>query len=58
MFFSSFSPMCYLETTNANVKGNHAAFFLQKRQSFKNEVTDHYWKKYWVIAILKTLFIN
>ena len=50
--------MCYLETTNANVKGNHAAFFLQKRQSFKNEVTDHYWKKYWVIAILKTLFIN
>ena len=47
--------MCYPETMNADVKGNHAAFFLRKRQSFKNEVTNHYWKKYWVIAILKTV---
>ena len=29
--------------------------YLRKRQSFKHEVMDNYWKKYWVIAILKTI---
>ena len=47
--------MCYLEIMNAYVKGTQAAFFFRERQSFKEEITNHYWKKYWVIAILKTV---
>ena len=46
--------MCYPEIMNVNTAATQTDFFKQERQNFK-EVSNHYWKKYWVIAILKTI---
>ena len=40
---------------NVNTAATQTDFFNQERQNFKEEVSNHYGKKYWVIAILKTI---
>ena len=47
--------MCYPEIMNVNTVANQTDFFKRERQNFKEEVSKHYWKKFWVIAILKTV---
>ena len=47
--------MCYPEIMNVNTVANQTDFFKRERQNFKQEVSKHYWKKFWVIAILKTV---
>lgn len=45
--------MCYPEIMNVKIKDTE--FFKRERQKFK-DVINHYWKKYWVVAILKTIY--
>ena len=47
--------MCYPEIINVNTVATQTDFFKRERQNFKEEVSNHYWKKKWVIAILKTI---
>ena len=47
--------MCYPEIMNVNTVANQTDFLKRERQNFKEEVSKHYWKKFWVIAILKTV---
>ena len=47
--------MCYSEIMNVNTVANQTDFFKRERQNFKEEVSNHYRKKFWVIAILKTV---
>ena len=47
--------MCYPEIMNVKTVANQTDFFKRERQNFKEEVSKHYWKKFWVIAILKTV---
>ena len=47
--------MCYPEIMNVKIKDTQTEFFKRERQKFKEDVTNHYWKKYWVVAILKTI---
>ena len=47
--------MCYPEIMNVNTVANQTDFFKRERQNFKEEVSNHYRKKFWVIAILKTV---
>ena len=46
--------MYYPEIMNVNTAATQTDVFKQERQNFK-EVSNRYWKKYWVIAILKTI---
>lgn len=49
-----------LPSFHGNIMNGHATaaqteFFKRERHQFKKEVSDHYWKKYWVIAMLKAI---
>lgn len=47
--------MCYPEIMNVKIKDTQTEFFKRERQKFKEDVTNNYWKKYWVIAFLKVI---
>ena len=47
--------MCYPEIMNVYTVAAQTEFFKRERQNFKEEVSNHYWEKFWVIAILKTV---
>lgn len=47
--------MCYPEIMNLKIKNTQIEFFKRERQSFKEDITNHYWKKYWVITVLKAI---
>ena len=38
------------------IKDTQTEFFKRERQKFKEDVINHFWKKYWVVAILKTIY--
>lgn len=40
---------------NVKIKDTRTEFFKRERKKFKEDVTNNYWKKYWVVAILKTI---
>ena len=49
-----------LPSFHGNIMNGHATaaqteFFKRERHQFKKEVSDHHWKKYWVIAMLKAI---
>ena len=46
--------MCYPEIVNVKIKDTQTEFFKRERQKFK-DVSNNYWKKYRVIAILKVI---
>lgn len=46
--------MCYPEIVNVKIKDTKTEFFKRERQKFK-DVSNNYWKKYRVIAILKVI---
>lgn len=52
-YFMSFK--CYPKIMNVNIKDTQTEFFKRERQKFEEDVTNHYWKKYWVFAILKVI---
>ena len=52
-YFSSF--MCYPEIMNVKIKETQTKFFKRERLRFKEDVTNHYWKKYWVVVILNVI---
>ena len=52
-YFMSFKS--YPKIMNVNIKDTQTEFFKRERQKFKEDVTNHYWKKYWVFAILKVI---
>ena len=37
--------MCYPEIMNINTVASQTDFFQRERQNFKEEVSNHYWKK-------------
>ena len=43
-----FFPMCYPEIMNVDTAANQTDFFKRERQNLKEEVSKHYWKKFWV----------
>lgn len=45
--------MCYPEIINVKIQETQTEFFKRERLRFKEDVTNHYWKKIWVVAILK-----
>ena len=47
--------MCFPEIMNVNIVATQTDFFKRERQNFREEVSNHYWKKFWVIATLKTV---
>ena len=47
--------MCYPEIMNVNTEATQTDFFKRERQFFKEQVSNHHWKRCWVIAILKTI---
>ena len=47
--------MCYPEITSVNSVATQTEFFKRERKLFKEAVSNHYWKIYWVIAILKII---
>lgn len=52
-YFSSF--VCYPEIINVKIQETQTEFFKRERLRFKEDVTNHYWKKIWVVAILKVI---
>lgn len=47
--------MCYPEIINVKIQETQTEFFKRERLRFKEDVTNHYWKKIWVVAILKVI---
>ena len=47
--------MCHPENMTVNTVTKQTESFKRERQKFKEEISKHDWKKFWVIAILKTV---
>ena len=47
--------MCHPKNMTVNTVTKQTESFKRERQKFKEEVSKHDWKKFWVIAILKTV---
>ena len=47
--------MCPPENMTVNTVTKQTESFKRERQKFKEEISKHDWKKFWVIAILKTV---
>ena len=47
--------MCHPENMTVNTVTKQTESFKRERQKFKEEISKHDWKKFWVVAILKTV---